>query len=341
MRRATILAAALAVVVAACGGGGGEPLGAAEFCDRLQDVGDPVETGDLADLGRVVGEFEDLADAAPEAIRADMQVMADYLKAMAGGDVGDIDEGFERFLEASTNMESWAADNCNGVSSGEAGGGVAGGDDGETTTTVADDDGDGTGGDDDGGVLAGSAFCQQAAAIEDASNVEALGTGDFSGFAESAAAFEMLIGDAPAEIRDDMEVLGGFLRLVAEAYEGLDPNDPNAMLQVFEAIGPEIEAQGAALATAGANIERYLAEECGLDVGGDIVGDLGGGTGDEPFTYGDDPELDALWDACEDGDGKACDDLFFDSPFGSEYEEFGNTCGGRFEPYEVICEDEL
>ncbi len=45
--------------------------------------------------------------------------------------------------------------------------------------------------------------------------------------------------------------------------------------------------------------------------------------------YGDDDELDALWDACEDEDWQACDDLYSNSPFGSRYEDFGNTCGDR------------
>jgi hypothetical protein len=58
-------------------------------------------------------------------------------------------------------------------------------------------------------------------------------------------------------------------------------------------------------------------------------------SGDEPQAYGDDPELDALYDACAGGDGQACDDLYFQSPFGSEYEEFGNTCGDR--GFEISC----
>ncbi len=66
-------------------------------------------------------------------------------------------------------------------------------------------------------------------------------------------------------------------------------------------------------------------------------GTSGFGSGD---SYGDDPELDALWDACEDGDGEACDDLYFQSPLGSEYEEFGDTCGGRFEAGTVLCVNE-
>ena len=48
-----------------------------------------------------------------------------------------------------------------------------------------------------------------------------------------------------------------------------------------------------------------------------------------PFTYGDSPALDALRDACEAGDWQSCDDLYRQSAPGTEYEEFGDTCGGR------------
>jgi hypothetical protein len=47
----------------------------------------------------------------------------------------------------------------------------------------------------------------------------------------------------------------------------------------------------------------------------------------DPFAYGDDPAFDALWDACSVGDGSACSDLYFESPFGSVYERFGSACG--------------
>lgn len=49
----------------------------------------------------------------------------------------------------------------------------------------------------------------------------------------------------------------------------------------------------------------------------------------EPCDYGDDPELDRLWDACAQGDGGACDRLYYDSAFDTRYEQFGNTCGDR------------
>lgn len=48
-----------------------------------------------------------------------------------------------------------------------------------------------------------------------------------------------------------------------------------------------------------------------------------------PQKPGDDPRLDLLYEACAKGDGQACDSLFDAAPPGSEYEEFGVTCGGR------------
>lgn len=52
----------------------------------------------------------------------------------------------------------------------------------------------------------------------------------------------------------------------------------------------------------------------------------------EPGDLGDDPELDALAQDCFDGDFGACDQLFFDSPVDSDYEAYGDSCGGRNEP---------
>ncbi|MBD8062132.1 hypothetical protein [Oceanitalea stevensii] len=60
-----------------------------------------------------------------------------------------------------------------------------------------------------------------------------------------------------------------------------------------------------------------------------LVGLVGGGR-----AYGEDPGLDRLWDACTAGDALACDNLYLESPVGSEYEEYGDTCGERFPPGE-------
>ncbi|HWS58275.1 MAG TPA: hypothetical protein VN257_07025, partial [Actinotalea sp.] len=53
--------------------------------------------------------------------------------------------------------------------------------------------------------------------------------------------------------------------------------------------------------------------------------------------YGDDPELDALWDACAAEDWTACDDLYYQAAIGSEYEAFGATCGERTEDAGGSC----
>ncbi len=74
---------------------------------------------------------------------------------------------------------------------------------------------------------------------------------------------------------------------------------------------------------------------------GEREGEAAGGTCDTPYDYGDSSELDTYWDACEAGDGAACDELYFESPIGSVYEEFGDTCGNRYEESPGFCEDAL
>lgn len=80
---------------------------------------------------------------------------------------------------------------------------------------------------------------------------------------------------------------------------------------------------GDSLDPLGRDIDRY-ASECGVDL------DAATAAASPGATYGDNPVLDRLWDACASGDGQACDDLYFDSATGTEYERFGLTCGDRF-----------
>jgi hypothetical protein len=55
-----------------------------------------------------------------------------------------------------------------------------------------------------------------------------------------------------------------------------------------------------------------------------------GGVGDGPVdTYGDDPTLDLLWDACEGGNNQACDELYISAPLPSAYLEYARTCAGQ------------
>ena len=68
------------------------------------------------------------------------------------------------------------------------------------------------------------------------------------------------------------------------------------------------------------------AKEVVDDIGDEL--DITDITGDGD-SYGDDAALDALWDACADEDWEACDSLFMQAPVGSEYEDFGDTCGNR------------
>lgn len=59
-----------------------------------------------------------------------------------------------------------------------------------------------------------------------------------------------------------------------------------------------------------------------------------------PRKYGDDPHLDQLYDGCEFGDMRDCDDLLREASFYSDYYHFARTCGGRGEPISD-CEDDF
>ena len=67
-----------------------------------------------------------------------------------------------------------------------------------------------------------------------------------------------------------------------------------------------------------------LFNDCGLDVEDYMTLVLAGNA------YSDNAELDAYYDACAAGDGQACDDLYFNSEIGTDYEAFGASCGDRF-----------
>ncbi|TFV83294.1 hypothetical protein [Blastococcus sp. CT_GayMR16] len=59
-----------------------------------------------------------------------------------------------------------------------------------------------------------------------------------------------------------------------------------------------------------------------------------------PGQLGPDPVLDAYAQGCFDGDMQACDDLYYESPPMSAYEEYAGTCGGRVKQFAVMaCTD--
>ena len=55
---------------------------------------------------------------------------------------------------------------------------------------------------------------------------------------------------------------------------------------------------------------------------------------------GPDPVLNAYAQGCFEGDYQSCDDLYYESPPMSDYEDYGTTCGGRIKPASVAsCTD--
>lgn len=70
-------------------------------------------------------------------------------------------------------------------------------------------------------------------------------------------------------------------------------------------------------------------------------GPSGDVTATVPFGPGDDPALDALLDACQGGDGAACDELFFAAGIDTDYETLGATCGGVLPADGGTCEQRL
>ncbi|MGY2064407.1 hypothetical protein [Blastococcus sp. SYSU DS0619] len=60
-----------------------------------------------------------------------------------------------------------------------------------------------------------------------------------------------------------------------------------------------------------------------------------------PGDLGPDQTLDAYAQGCFDGDLQSCDDLMYESPPLSGYEEYASTCGGRVKAYTVMVCTEL
>jgi hypothetical protein len=56
---------------------------------------------------------------------------------------------------------------------------------------------------------------------------------------------------------------------------------------------------------------------------------------------GPDPVLDGYAQACFEGGLQACDDLLYESPPMSDYEEYASTCGGRVKPFALYACTEL
>lgn len=140
--------------------------------------------------------------------------------------------------------------------------------------------------------------------------------------------------DKADSVEEALGYLSDQLELIQQVIDDLDSGTPpEEAFAPLQEQGDEMDAQLSAIA------EELGLEVCGADTSSTTATTAGGS---EPVSYGDDPELDALWDACEAGDPDACDNLFFQSPSGSEYEDFGYSCGGVVPDGETaICSDVL
>jgi hypothetical protein len=76
-----------------------------------------------------------------------------------------------------------------------------------------------------------------------------------------------------------------------------------------------------------ASVDAFMA-----NTGGDIVeADCGAIDPSKAMTYGDNEDLDFLWEFCDGGDSAACDQLAAVASATSEYYLFGVTCGARMD----------
>ena len=71
----------------------------------------------------------------------------------------------------------------------------------------------------------------------------------------------------------------------------------------------------------------------------DTMATIRGEAGTGPQAYGDDTDLDALFDGCEAGNEIACDLLYTNSGASSEYNELGLDCAGRGDGIDMCSPD--
>ncbi len=111
---------------------------------------------------------------------------------------------------------------------------------------------------------------------------------------------------------------------------GLEPEDLEDPEEILELVfGPFLEGAGGD----GIVAEPDLPDDL------DDPPDAAPGDAAPPDGLGDDPEFEALADDCFGGDFDACDDLYFVSPIGSDYERYAQTCGGRLAEQDIAYGD--
>jgi hypothetical protein len=138
--------------------------------------------------------------------------------------------------------------------------------------------------------------------------------------------------EAPAAISEEFTVLQGVLERLVTAMRTTEDDDPAATLEAMQKVlTPETAEE---IEDASRNVEAYLEIECGFsgEEASDTTSTPPTSTAPaDPSDLGDNPALDRLATACEDGDMLKCDELYFAAPADSAYEAYGDTCGRRTE----------
>ncbi len=109
---------------------------------------------------------------------------------------------------------------------------------------------------DSGGSLSSANWCETARSVDDASNAFDSPTGD--SIREFAKQVKAARSSAPAEIKDDVQVLSDFLEQLTKA---LDDNNDNIVL-AFDAMGDTLNDPK--FSDAGDRITAYNERECGI-----------------------------------------------------------------------------
>jgi hypothetical protein len=110
---------------------------------------------------------------------------------------------------------------------------------------------------------ADSEFCTEAASIQEriGATFDESDPSSLSQVLEEGAA-EIRAIEPPPEIADDWNTLADGFEQIAAALADVDLNDPAAQQSLQAQLG-QLQAE---LTTASANVQKYLAEECGIEL---------------------------------------------------------------------------
>lgn len=106
MKKYAAFAASVAISAATLVGCGGDD----DFCDAAPSGLESPDVSDTDSMQNLADELDDVAGDAPDEIKGDVETVADAFRAIADGNMGDIDQG--AIQEAATNISDWEDENC-------------------------------------------------------------------------------------------------------------------------------------------------------------------------------------------------------------------------------------